>query len=333
MPAKRTARVYRPTPANMARLAKVLARGGLVAVPTETVYGLAADALNPNACRAIFKAKGRPASDPLIVHVDSLAQAETIAEFNECARAVAKAFWPGPLTLILPKKKRVPSIVTSGLPSVAVRMPDHRLFRELIRRSGCPLAAPSANPFGYISPTAADHVRDGLSTRIKYILDGGPAKIGVESTILDLRNQSHPALLRPGLISVEAITAVLGKKITAYKGNIQPQRAAIAPGMLDRHYSPRTPLLVVKKLTCHKIKLITADEAMILFCKPTKPFGKNIFWLTMTGCLEQAAHRLFHVLRHLDDGRWRKIYVELIPGSASLALAINDRLARAAAKR
>ena len=333
MSAKCNARIYRPTPANMARLAKVLAQGGLVAAPTETVYGLAANALNAKACREIFRAKGRPASDPLIVHVDSLDQAETIAEFNESARKVAKAFWPGPLTLVLPKKKGVPSIVTSGLASVAVRMPAHRLFRELIWRSGCPLAAPSANPFGYVSPTTAEHVRAGLGTRIEYILDGGPAKIGVESTILDLRDAYRPALLRPGFIAVDALGAVLGQRIIAYKRKVNTQQAAIAPGMLERHYSPRTPLILVKKLTRQNVKRIASDDALIFLRKQDWASGENIAWLTSNGCLEQAAHRLFKVLRQLDDGRWRKIHAELIPGNAPLALAVNDRLARAAAKR
>ena len=333
MSAKCNARVYRTTPANMARLASVLAQGGLVAAPTETVYGLAADALNAKACRAIFRAKGRPASDPLIVHVDSLYQAETIAEFSECAKKVATAFWPGPLTLVLPKRKGVPSIVTSGLASVAVRMPAHRLFRELIRRSGCPLAAPSANPFGYVSPTTAEHVRTGLGTRIDYILDGGPARIGVESTILDLRDAFRPALLRPGFISVEALGAVLGQRIIAYKCKVKPQQTAIAPGMLERHYSPRTPLILVKKLTRKNVKRIPSDDALIFLRKPEEELGNNVFWLTTNGSLEQAAHRLFEVLRQLDDGRWCKIHAELIPGHAPLALAVNDRLSRAAAKR
>ncbi len=331
MPAKRTARVYRPTSANMARLAKVLAQGGLVAAPTETVYGLAADALNAKACRAIFRAKGRPASDPLIVHVGSLAQAETIAEFSECAREVAKTFWPGPLTLVLPKKSRVPSIVTSGLPSVAVRMPAHQLFRDLIRRSGCPLAAPSANPFGYVSPTTAEHVLTGLGTRIEYILDGGPAKIGVESTILDLRDPCRPALLRPGFISIKAIGAVLGQGVIAYRRKVRPRHAAIAPGMLEHHYSPRTPLILVKKLTRQSMGRISTDEALLFLKKPEGLSGKNIFWLTEDGRLEQAAHRLFKMLRQLDDGHWGKIHAELITGNASLALAVNDRLTRAAA--
>lgn len=328
-----SARIYRPTPRNLALLARVLAEGGLVAAPTETVYGLAADALNARACRAIFSAKGRPASDPLIVHVNSLAQASEVAELSGAARSVAQAFWPGPLTLVLPKHTCVPSIVTSGLPSVAVRMPAHRIFRELIRLSGCPLAAPSANPFGYVSPTTAEHVRDGLGFRIGHILDGGAAKIGLESTILDLRDPRRPALLRPGAISREALEHVLKCKVAAYRRQTAREDAAVAPGMLERHYSPRTPLTLVKKFTPARLRAIHTDDALLFLQKPEGRAAQNHFWLSeKRGGLAQAAHRLFDQLRALDGGAWSRIHAELAPGSDALALAINDRLARAAAK-
>lgn len=334
MPTKPAARVYRPTPANMIRLARVLAKGGLVAAPTETVYGLAADALDAKACKAIFRAKGRPANDPLIVHIDSLDQAHAIAEVGPAALAVAKAFWPGPLTLVLPKKTGVPAIVTSGMPSVAVRMPSHPLFRQLIRLSGRPLAAPSANPFGYVSPTTAEHVRAGLGSRIAHILDGGPAKIGVESTILDLRDPRHPVLLRPGAVSREALQAVLGRRVAFTQRMIAPKEdAAPAPGMLERHYSPRTPVGLVSKITPTAAARVPADEALLLLKRPGRPARKNIFWLTDKGDMTEAAHRLFGMLRQLDNGRWRKIHAETCPGRSALAMAINDRLARAAAKK
>ena len=334
MPSTFTARVYRPTPANMARLARVLAQGGLVAAPTETVYGLAADARNAKACKAIFHAKGRPANDPLIVHVDTVTQARTIAELGPDALKVAKAFWPGPLTLVLPKQPGVPAIVTSGLASVAVRMPAHPLFRKLIRLSGCPLAAPSANPFGYVSPTTAEHVRSGLGKRIGHILDGGAAKIGVESTILDLRDPASPVILRPGAVSCEALQAVLGRPVAIHTRLVAPvQQAAPAPGMLERHYSPHTPIELVAKFTATTLRHIPEDEAVLLLAKPAKAPGKNIFSLTTTGRLPLAAHRLFDLLRKLDDGRWTKIHAEIMPGRSALAMAINDRLARAAAKK
>jgi len=318
----------------MVRLARVLANGGLVAAPTETVYGLAADALNAKACKAIFRAKGRPANDPLIVHVNTLAQARTIAEFSPATLKVAKAFWPGPLTLVLPKQPGVPAIVTSGLPSVAVRMPAHPLFRQLIRLSGCPLAAPSANPFGYVSPTTAEHVRAGLGKRIGHILDGGAARIGVESTILDLRDPVHPVLLRPGAVSREALQAVLGRPVAIHTRAVAPvQEAAPAPGMLERHYSPRTPIDLVAKFASTTLRRIPENEAVLLLTKPLGPTGKNIFWLTPTGRLPLAAHRLFDRLRKLDDGRWSKIHAQTAPGRSALAMAINDRLARAASKK
>jgi L-threonylcarbamoyladenylate synthase len=328
-----SAKIYRPTPRNLALLGRILAEGGLVAAPTETVYGLAADALNAKACRAIFKAKGRPANDPLIVHVASVEQADTVAVLNDAARKVAKLFWPGPLTLVLPKRPGVPDIVTSGLPSVAVRLPSHQLFRELIRLSGCPLAAPSANPFGYVSPTTAAHVFDGLGQRIGHILDGGSAKIGVESTILDLRAPKHPVLLRPGAVSREALSRVLGRKITIHTRPAPATTAAVAPGLLERHYSPRTPLTLVKKLTPALIKKTAADHALLFMQKPALVTA-NTFWLSeVTNAFDQAAHNLFDRLRELDTGGWSHIHAEIAAGTDALALAVNDRLRRAAAKR
>jgi L-threonylcarbamoyladenylate synthase len=327
------ARIYRPTPRNLAHLARVLAMGGLVAAPTETVYGLAADAFNAKACRAIFRAKGRPANDPLIVHVDSLEQADEVAVLNETARKVAKLFWPGPLTLVLPKRDGVPNIVTSGLPSVAVRLPSHQLFRTLIRLSGCPLAAPSANPFGYVSPTTAFHVRDGLGKRIGHILDGGSAKIGVESTILDLRDPKHPVLLRPGAVSREALSRVIGRKITVHVRATPASTAAIAPGLLERHYSPRTPLTLVNKLTPALIDKTPPTHALLFMQKPAQA-RDNTFWLCEApNAFDQAAHNLFDRLRSLDSGDWSHIHAELASGNDALALAVNDRLRRAAAKR
>src|SRR5688572_850583 len=183
---RREARIFTGTERNLVFLARQLQRGELVAVPTETVYGLAGNALDPRACRKIFRTKGRPAEDPLIVHIHSLTQLELICHPNPAALQLANAFWPGPLTLVLPKKASVPDLVTAGRGSVAVRMPSHRLFRRLLKLADLPLAVPSANPFGYLSPTRAEHVQAGLGSKIQYILDGGPTRIGVESTIVDL---------------------------------------------------------------------------------------------------------------------------------------------------
>jgi L-threonylcarbamoyladenylate synthase len=214
-------------------------------------------------------------------------------------------------------------------------MPAHALFRELIERSGRPLAAPSANPFGYISPTTAGHVRDGLGRRIAYILDGGPAEIGVESTILDLRDSRRPALLRPGSISRVDLERVLGCKVAAYAQKAPAHTAAPAPGMLERHYSPRTPLSLRPNLSDAFLRNLPSNEAVLFVHQPklAQP-AANVFWLANTGAdLAAAAHHLFDQLRTLDSGQWTQLYAQLAPGKSALALAINDRLTRAAAKR
>ncbi len=320
-----------------------------MAVPTETVYGLAADALNSAACEKIFRAKGRPSTDPLIVHVRSLAQAAEIAVLNPAARKLAAAFWPGPLTLVLPKRTCVPAIVTAGLGSVAVRLPRHPLLRRLLRLCGRPLAAPSANPFGYISPTTAAHVRAGLGGHIAHILDGGACTIGVESTILDLRNPARPVLLRPGAISRTQLEKILGQRLrvprrpalAAQSGSnllatrdSLPATAQLAPGLLPRHYAPRTPLTLEKKLPAPARAAREPRTAFLYFQRPSRaPAGaKNIFWLTPTGRPANAARTLYARLRALDSGRWQAIRAEWIPGTTGLAPALNDRLARAAAK-
>jgi len=330
MTARPAARIYRGTTRNLSLLARRLRAGELVAVPTETVYGLAADALDARACAKIFAAKGRPAHDPLIVHIHSLAQLETLAETNDAARRLAKKFWPGALTLVLPKKSAVPAIVTAGLPSVAVRMPRHPLMRRLLRRCGRPLAAPSANPFGYVSPTTAEHVRAGLGKKIRFILDGGPAAVGLESTIVDLRDPLRPRLLRPGAISREQVEAVLGKKLgSGGAGGVVAHAPLPAPGLLDRHYSPRTPLVLHKKISPAHAAKGDATEAWLFFARPHRLTGSNIFWLDARGDPRRAARRLFGLLRALDGRGFKKIHAELAPGGG-LAEAINDRLRRAA---
>jgi L-threonylcarbamoyladenylate synthase len=332
MPALRT-QTFSGTPANLARLARALQRGELVAVPTETVYGLAGDALDPRTAAKIFRAKRRPANDPLIVHIHAPGQLAELAVVNEPAFALARAFWPGPLTLVLPKRPLVPDRVTSGHPSVAVRMPRHRLFRALLKACGRPLAAPSANPFGYLSPTTADHVRAGLGGRIRYILDGGPCAYGLESTIVDLRDPEKPALLRPGALPREAIEAVLGKRLriaATPRGGASAR--VVAPGQLTRHYSPRTPLTLHATLPGEAQRRAKAGEAFVFLAKPPGPRSPNVFWLDARGDLRGVARRLFAVLREIDDGRWKRLHVELARGDDGWAPAINDRLRRAAAK-
>lgn len=323
------ARLHRPTLSNLRRLATVLRRGGLVAMPTETVYGLAAHALDPKACRAIFRAKGRPAHDPLIVHVPGLAQAEQLAEFNETARRLARAFWPGPLTLVLPRKAGVPDIVTSGGPTVALRAPAHPLARRLLRLAGVPLAAPSANPFSYISPTSAEHVRQGLGTRIPHILDGGDCPIGVESTVLDLTRPERPRILRPGAVSAEQIARVLRTKVTTVRRAGPVGSRLLAPGLLDRHYSPRTPLQLTGRPGAGDRR-----TAVIRLRRPAGGAAPGVYWLSRRGSLAEIARQLYRVLRTADAGGHDRILIERLPPTAGgLAAAINDRLRRAAARR
>ena len=327
------ARTYRPTRRNIAFLARRLQAGEIVAVPSETVYGLAGNALDASACARIFRAKGRPAADPLIVHLHSLAQLDAICVPNAPAFRLAKRFWPGPLTLVLPKTDAIPSIVTAGRDSVAVRMPSHPVFRQLLSAAGLPLAAPSANPFGYISPTTATHVRDSLGRKIRYILDGGPSHIGLESTIVDLREPKRPAVLRPGFITVAEIERVLGCPVASPRKAASPRnragRGQVAPGLLARHYSPRTPVRLHTKLVMPARN--DPSEAYLLLGEPSHKQASNVFWLDAQADLRGVARRLFAMLRELDAMNFTTIHVELAPGSG-LAAAINDRLRRAAAR-
>jgi L-threonylcarbamoyladenylate synthase len=321
-----TARTYRGTARNLALLARRIREGGLVAVPTETVYGLAGDATRRSSCLKIFAAKGRPTNDPLIVHIASIRDLRRVAVPNASALKLARMFWPGPLTLVLPKTDIVPSEATANLPSVAVRMPSHPLFRKLIRLSGVPLAAPSANPFGYISPTTAAHVRRSLGNRIRHILDGGPSAIGLESTIVDLRDPRRPAILRPGAVTRGEIARALGVPV-ARSRKTAAGAALLAPGQMARHYSPRTPVILHARMTARAAAKGTSD-AWLFLARPGGAGGRNIFWLDARGDLGRAAHRLFAVLRRLDEAGFRRIHVER-PVGAGLAEALLDRLVRA----
>ena len=324
------ARLHSPTAAALRRLAAALRRGELVAIPTETVYGLAANALDAAACRRIFRAKGRPANDPLIVHVPDLASAEKLAEFNPAARRLARRFWPGPLTLVLPKKAVVPDVVTSGGPTVALRAPSLPLTRRLLRLAGLPLAAPSANLFGYVSPTTAEHVRDGLGRRIPHILDGGPSPVGVESTVLDMTDPRHPRILRPGAIGADTLARFLRTRVArAPRTPVKSSARPLGPGMLAQHYSPHTPL----RLRTIPVGGPPPGVGAILLQK-LKPPAANVRWLSRDGSLAEMARNLYRVLREADAAGHREIWVEpLPPGSDALSAAIRDRLKRAAAKR
>jgi L-threonylcarbamoyladenylate synthase len=324
-----SARTYRGTPRNLALLARRIRKGDLVAVPTETVYGLAGDATSRASCMKIFEAKGRPASDPLIVHIASIRDLGRVAVPNAAALKLARMFWPGPLTMVLPKTNLVPDEATANLPSVAVRMPSHPLFRKLIRLAGVPLAAPSANPFGYVSPTTAAHVRSSLGRRIRHILEGGPSAIGVESTIVDLRDPRRPAILRPGAITRGEVARALGVPVARSRKSAGTV-GRLAPGQMPRHYSPRTPITLHGSLDPRNAAKQKAD-AWLFVSRPTAPSGKNVFWLDARGDLRGAARRLFAMLRELDDAGFRRIHAER-PSGAGLAEALRDRLDRASAR-
>lgn len=315
----------------------LLQAGEIVAVPTETVYGLAANAFCESAVRRIFSAKGRPFIDPLIVHVHSLEQAGTLADISHpFVKKLADAFWPGPLTLVLPKKECVPEIVTAGEPTVALRMPSHPLMRKILQSAGTPLAAPSANPFGYVSPTRAQHVQDSLGERIEWILDGGECACGVESTIVLVADA--PRLLRPGVITREDLEKTLGVPVVAAKGHLEKladeadsARAQIAPGMLKSHYSPHVPVFLFEFGT-----LPQAGGEGIAVVYQARPRGAEalpgVFWLSENGEQADVARSVFALLRHLDQGGFSEIWVEKSPDSG-IGVAVNDRLSRAAGKR
>ena len=323
-------RIYRGTPRNLALLARRLRAGGIVGVPTETVYGLAADATSKAACKRIFAAKGRPTDDPLIVHIASLGDLGRVAVANPGALRLARAFWPGPLTIVLPKTGAIPGEVTAGLPSVAVRMPSHPLFRRLIRRAGVPHAAPSANPFGYVSPTTADHVRRNLGGKVSHILDGGPSRIGLESTIVDMRDPRRPALLRPGAITRSEVERVLGIRVARSRTSRAGGR--LAPGQMARHYSPRTKVVLHDRLTPALALRSGPDEAWLFIRRPAGGAGRpNVHWLDAAGDLRRAARRLFSALRELDQAGYRTIHAER-PAGTGLAEALLDRLKRASSR-
>jgi L-threonylcarbamoyladenylate synthase len=304
---------------------QVLELNHVVAIPTETVYGLAGNALNIEAVSTIFAVKKRPSFDPLIVHTHSIeALANFVTEIPEQALQLAQAFWPGPLTLLLPKKNNIPDLVTSGLDRVAVRVPNHPLTLALLRSLDFPLAAPSANPFGYISPTTAQHVADQLGNNIEYILDGGPCTVGVESTIVGWEN-GMATVMRVGGLSIEAIEQVIGPvKIQAVSSS-----NPAAPGMLRSHYAPKIPMFegnIEQLISQHTSKKV----AVLSFQKAYLSVYKN-YVLSSKGDTTEAAQHLFAAMRELDNCGADIILTEFVP-SIGLGLAINDRLKRACAE-
>ncbi len=328
-------RVLPPTAENLQKLGQALRKGQLVAIPTETVYGLAANALDPRACQRIFQAKHRPTTDPLIVHVVGLEAARKLAFFGNSATALARAFWPGPLTLVLPKRLVVPAIVTSGQATVAVRAPSHPLAQKILRAAKCLLAAPSANPFGYVSPTKAEHVFAGLKNRIPFILDGGACAIGLESTIVDVSNPRGFRLLRPGAISADDLSRELQQVGLPHEIKTNSSsRQVFTPGLLPQHYSPRSSVRLVTKISTNLRTNTPPAQALVFWRQPANPPAHSCFWLSLRGSEQEAAHRLYACLRELDERGFAEIIIERAPAYAgTLGKAINDRLKRAAAKK
>jgi L-threonylcarbamoyladenylate synthase len=316
------ARVVAATGATIAEAAELIRSGRLVAFPTETVYGLGANATDDAACAAIFAAKERPRFNPLIVHVLDVAAASAHVLVHERAARLAKTFWPGPLTLVLPRRPdcKLSLLVSAGLDTAAVRSPAHPIARELLRDAGVPIAAPSANRSGEVSPTTAEHVAQSLDGAVDLILDGGPCSVGIESTVLDLSGPT-PALLRPGAVTAEALAAVLGTNIVRAAPVGDGDGGLASPGMLARHYAPGRPV----RLDATEQR---PGEALLAF-GPDAPSHDGVLNLSARGDLAEAAANLFRMLRALDQPRFTAIAVMPIPGNG-LGEAINDRLKRAA---
>ena len=338
-------KVCLPDEQALALASDLLRQGALVGFPTETVYGLGADALNPIAVRSIFEAKGRPADNPLIVHIWNRSQLNDLCEIPEKAEILMDAFWPGPLTMLFPRKPAVHDVVTAGLPTVAVRMPSHPVAAALLRISGVPVAAPSANRSGKPSPTTAAHVFEDMNGRIPLILDGGACDVGVESTVLDVCH-GQPIILRPGGITREMLESVLKEEV-ALAGSIlrplQPDETALSPGMRYKHYAPSGTVTLVSGEEDHVLSamrsLVTEDRSQGLkacvMC-----FSEHMD--TLKDCDphdigsrfsdEEVAHRLFDTLRRMDEEKMDRIYSEVVLPEG-VGLAVMNRLGRAAAFR
>ncbi len=320
----------------ISQAAGLLRRGQVVAFPTETVYGLGADALNEDAVRAIFAAKERPADNPLIVHVAEAGQLDGLCIVTDAARALMRAFWPGPLTLLMKKTDRVPAVTTAGLPTVAVRCPSHPAAQQLLRACRLPIAAPSANRSGRPSPTTARHVYEDMQGRIPLILDGGPCQVGVESTVLDLSGDV-PCVLRPGAVTPEAIAAAVGQCAVA-SSVMRPLRegeSAPSPGMKHRHYAPRAPMTVLvgsdQNVIREMIRRYDAAENAVILCRGSllPAFGgRRAYSLGDTPA--ETAQVLFRRLREMDELGVSRILAQGWEAKGE-GLAVMNRMTRAAA--
>ena len=318
-----------PTPEALRRTVELLRRGGLVGLPTETVYGLAADAENELAVRRIFAVKGRPSTHPLIVHLGS---AEAVADWVQSvpaeAEALARAFWPGPLTLVLPRSRRASDAVTGGQGTVAVRVPAHPVALSVLRAFGGGLAAPSANRFGRVSPTQASHVVSDLGPDVDLVLDGGRCSVGVESTIVDL-SSGAPAVLRPGGVSLEALERVLGRRPA-----LRPAGEVRAPGMLPSHYAPRAGLALAPRAEAVDLAARLGREGRrVALCGPAgMAVPRGVVHLDAPEDVPELARALYELLRSVDAAGV-DVAVVVVPEAEGLGLAVLDRLRRAAAPR
>ena len=328
-------RVLAPDGEALQLAARLFQEGELVAFPTETVYGLGANALDPQAVLRIFAAKGRPADNPLIVHIWHEDQLESLCEVTDAARRLMAAYWPGPLTLLLPKKAAVPDVVTAGLPSVGVRMPSHPAAREMLRVCSLPIAAPSANLSTRPSPTTAAHVYEDMNGRIPLILDGGACEVGVESTVLDMTGDV-PTVLRPGAVTPEMIARAAGsaKVADSVMRPLREGEAAPSPGMKHKHYAPKGRLTIIKGERDAVVREIIrrydeSENAVILAASGNLPAYGNRRVMDMGPDLETAAHNLFAMLRRADGEGIGRLYAEAVP-DGGVGLAVMNRMARAA---
>ncbi|MFN7674750.1 L-threonylcarbamoyladenylate synthase [Flavobacterium sp.] len=306
------------------KASKLLKAGNVVAIPTETVYGLAANVFDEKAVKKIFEIKGRPLFNPLIVHIKSIEDLQNVAtNIPPKAWILANYFWPGPLTLVLPKKKTIPYVVTAGKETVGVRIPSHPVALALLEEVDFPLAAPSANPFGYISPTNAAHVQKQLGTKIPFILDGGNCEKGIESTIIGFEND-EPVLYRVGAISKEAIEKCVGRIGSKTKAATTPE----APGMLSKHYSPKTPFMVSESIISDIEKYKNQGVGFVIFSNGIDETSEKFIHLTKTESLDEAAQNLYAAMHQLDAQGFDFIIAEKFP-ETGIGISLNDRLFRA----
>lgn len=327
-----------PAKENIELAAEILQKGGLVGIPTETVYGLGANALNEEAVKSIFTAKGRPSDNPLIVHISSFEEIEKyglVREFPESAKALSDKFWPGPLTMIMPKGKKISNVVTGGLDSIAIRLPSHEVAREIIKEAGCPVAAPSANLSGSPSPTTAQHVFNDMNGRIPLIIDGGSSDVGLESTVITLCTPV-PTVLRPGKVTLEELREVLGEVelSNAVLNKLEEGQEAASPGMKYRHYAPKAKVYLVKgddkafadfvnsKDTGTTVTLCYNSDTEFLKTK-TIPLGES-------DDFDAQAHNLFSALREADEIEGIDTVYVRCPKAEGLGMALFNRLIRAA---